>query len=311
MNRHEPLDAPERELAARLAEWKVGTPPPRIEQAILAQARAAAATAARTNPVRRPPWLLGLASAAVLTLAVGVVWRVLEAPPDETLFLESLPIADEVMREKVTAERSAPAAGQAAPVMEAREPEADVSGAASGSGVTSDAARREAQPPPAAPRPWPAEPAQQSMPAAPAPVAPPDPAPQAAPTMPAEPSPPPPPPLAPAPASPPAFPAAPPERMKAGESAAATAAPAAPVQRQARREQSFADEAAGEAVARITGEDDLAFGNEVTRIRELLRRGARAEALTALERLQRRYPQHKLPADLKAMLDAERKPDSP
>ena len=96
--------------------------------------------------------------------------------------------------------------------------------------------------------------------------------------------------------------------MRAGESAAA-ADTAAPMQRQARREQSYADEAAGEAVARIAGDDDLAFGNEVTRIRELLRRGARAEALPALERLQRRFPQHKLPADLKALLDAERKPD--
>lgn len=322
MNRHQPLDAQERELAARLAEWKVGAPPPRIEQAILAQARAAAATAARTKPARRPPWLLGLASAAVLTLAVGVAWRVLEAPPEDMLLLESLPVADEVVREKTTAERPAAAAGQAAPAMDVRQPVEDMSGVAASSGVTSDAERREAPPRAAAARPWPAEPAQQSLPKAEAPVPPPVPAPAMAPTMPAAPPPPPPlppsPPLvpapvvaAPAPATPPAFPAPPPGRTRAGDSAAAAAAPApaAPVQRQARREQSYADEAAGEAVARIAGDDDLAFGNEVTRIRELLRRGERDEALPALERLQRRFPQKELPADLKALLDAERNPD--
>ncbi len=111
MSTHEPLSPQERELAARLASWQVAAPSPEIEQAILARARAAAAAGA-TAGNRRPPWLVSLASAAVLVLGLGVVWRVMEAPPADGPFTETSPIggAPAVM---VIEESATPAVGSA------------------------------------------------------------------------------------------------------------------------------------------------------------------------------------------------------
>ncbi len=85
MSTHEALSEQERALAQRLREWSVVGPSAELDASILAQARAEVATSAPRRR-RQRPFLVGLASAAVLVLTVGVIWQVAEQPP------ESLPM---------------------------------------------------------------------------------------------------------------------------------------------------------------------------------------------------------------------------
>ncbi|GAB3365422.1 hypothetical protein GCM10027431_06400 [Lysobacter rhizosphaerae] len=78
---HEPLDAEERDLAARLARTgPLDGPPPALDAKILAAAHAAAAT--RTRGRRHLAWLgvppalvTGMGVAAAAVLALGLVWQ--------------------------------------------------------------------------------------------------------------------------------------------------------------------------------------------------------------------------------------------
>jgi hypothetical protein len=273
----EPLGPEEQEAADRLREWSVAAPSVALDERILAQARAAVAP-----PVRRPrPLLVGLASAATLVLAVGVVWRVLEAPSAD---LPAIPAAMPQMRatdaDTATVPEPASAAAGAQPTGEEvatpapaqRQPDPDAR-----QGAAAPLGRATAVPPPPPP---PAEPA---LP--PAEIA----------EIQAEP--------APAPASPPVAPPPPPsppgsvhadaERAQApADSASRMASPGA-----ADREQGGAHETRRERGA-AAQESPVAA---IQRIRALIAAGARAEARVEIERLAERMPGLALPPDLQAL----------
>jgi hypothetical protein len=351
MTAREPLTGEERELAARLAEWNVGVPSPAIEQAVLAHARTAQPVA-RATVGRRPPWLVGLASAAVLTLAVGIVWRVLESPPDTLVLMDTGPMSAPVPAESQVDGASLPFNDAAAPmppppapsVSPAPAPAAPVASAptppASMSRTQSSEVTRSA---PSAPldratRSQVAESARQSAAtASPPPVAAPagansarrsastPPAPQergpasasapmsaearakaGVPVSPAEPprrlQTPPPAPSAPS-GRPPAPPASP------APSAPPVAAPVpsplpefAPDPHVSREGESALGQSAGDAASGGDAKrEDVLFNEDVARIRTLVQRGERTEALRALAQLQKRFPEWPLPADLQSL----------
>lgn len=86
MNRppHDPLDAHERLLADRLARESTASPPPALDAAILAAARAAVAgtpaAPARVPRHHRRRWPLGMGMAAAVLVAVGVAWQLRPLP---------------------------------------------------------------------------------------------------------------------------------------------------------------------------------------------------------------------------------------
>src|SRR5690606_21373803 len=85
MNRrdHEPLTTEERALAQRLSRLGGHAgPPPGLDAAILAAARAAVTPAPARR--RRARWPVGVGIAASLAVAVGVAWQ-LRPMPEEAL----------------------------------------------------------------------------------------------------------------------------------------------------------------------------------------------------------------------------------
>jgi hypothetical protein len=270
----EPLAPDERALAGRLREWSVAEPSTALDQRILAQARAAVPA-----PARRPrPLLFGLASAATVVLAVGVVWRVLEAPPAG---LPPVPDAAPQMRAagEDAAARSGSIPGPTAP----QAPLGDVEAPAPPLQASQEAATRPAAggrdnalsapppadrvPPPAAPAPRPATP-----PVAAAPPA--------------------------APPAPPAPPVPAPAEAEAARAPAVSAAPAA-----ADREQGRALEVRRERGA--LGAEPAA--DAIEGIRALIAAGQLDEARNAIARLRERWPALVLPADLQTVAaDPER-----
>lgn len=347
MSAREPLTAEERQLAERLAEWSVGAPSAQIEQRILSQARAAVAVAPARPAAgrRRPPWLLGLASAAVLTLAVGVVWRVVEAPSESAIFMESVPVAapepapavvgksvqsdslsvaDSPMDRQLpetaapgqAPERSAASAGRAdggtatvAPSRQRAPAAPAVAMPAPQALPVSPMRERSIAPPPSAGRVPEPEPSRMSPPAEPEPMVPPPP-----PSAP--PAPPPPPPAPAAPVVEQALEAAPslrsaPAREDSAKREAARAL--APSRAQGttdaapeRREEAYGDSADEHESADTAMEKaDARFEREVVRIRGLLQRGEQREAMRSLQRLRQRFPLHALPEDLQALADRD------
>lgn len=340
MNAREPLTVEERLLAGRLAEWSVGAPSVQIEQRILAQARAAVVSAASmTQGRKRQPWLFGLASAAVLTLAVGVVWRVSEAPPESAVFMESAPVAAPAAASKSVESVESDSLSVAdlqtarqAPEVVAPSPAPERSAASVDriddvrAPVAQSRQRAAVAPSGTAPAPqaWPASPAQdRSIEPSPPAGRVPDPVPFSVPP-PAEPVsmvPPPPPPAPPAPAAPPvvapaspvveqAMEAAPSLRSAPGREDSARrdgaraegAAGASPE----RREQAFAGQVEEhESTEAGMKNADARFQREVSRIRALLQRGERREAIQQLRRLRQDFPLHTLPDDLQTLIERD------
>lgn len=345
MSEREPLTAQERELADRLTVWKTGAPPPAVEQAVLAQARSATAAVAAPRS-RRPPWLVSLASAAVLVVAVGVVWRVVEMPGHEERLLESMPTGAPPSPE-------AGARGSDAPGFAPAEVGA--------SGAEGEGAVRDAEPPAARTGTWEkageerirnqadARPSVDTAPARFEQAAPrsdtpakkeapaggtrarslraPQPAQGSSAPTPATPVPPPA--TAPVAAEPSPASSAP---GRSGQIAPQAASPATPAARSVSPPSGIlpapapvverapvpdtssgipdAREAgtdAGKASAESAGGADQGeVARDIARVRELVRQGRRAEAVRELEKLRRRFPQATLPDDLQALL-AERR----
>lgn len=281
MSAHEPLDPQERELAARLAEWRVGSPPPAVEQAILAQARAAA-RAAGARPARRRAWLPGLAAAAVLVLAVGVVWRVLENPPEPVRMEKGVQPPTPVPALAPAGESARPAEAGAGGPVQRKEKDGWADQPAPRAFPSVPAATTPAVPAPASATP------RQVAPAGPVPGRPP-------PSVPGEAPPPPPAPVpspAPVEAQRPRPGAPPPPAMDTvvppspRESVRETVPPAA--------ERSMAPQ------SRAAAADP--FDESVGQVRELLRQGRHGRALQALRELRELHPERPLPEDLRALL---------
>jgi hypothetical protein len=78
-DRHQPLDADERELARVLRALPAGEPPSSLDAKILAMARDAVVTTPsvgdEARPRRTPRFAWGLGAAASCVLAAGLVWR--------------------------------------------------------------------------------------------------------------------------------------------------------------------------------------------------------------------------------------------
>jgi hypothetical protein len=274
----EPLGPEEQALADRLREWSVAPPSAALDERILAQARAAVA-----RPVRRPrPLLIGLASAASLVLAVGVVWRVLEAPPEP---LAPVPEAMPQMR-GAGADAAAPAAATAGDAAATQAPAQRQADAPAGQRA---AERGPARTAPRAQSPGPAAPAPDLADLAETPVEP-APVPALAPAP------------APAPEPPPPPPPAPPARTRGGAEAGAARTPAAPALRIAAPE---TDDRERGRVLEARRERGSAVAEPATqaieRIRGLIAEGELDQARAQVALLRERWPDLVLPADLQAL----------
>lgn len=279
MNAREPLGPEERALASRLREWSVAPPSDALDARILAQARGAVARPAR----RSRPLLLGLASAATLVLAVGVVWRVLEPPSAE---LAPLPEAVPQMRATDADAAGGPGPGSAPAAAEALQDDgyrrAPVPVPPGSPALQRPVAARESQsgPPPAPPAPA-APPAVMAEPLAEPPAA-------AARVQP--------PPAAP-PAPPPAPAPAPAGTASAGEAADRGSRMLGPPA--ADQERSRVPEARAEGGNALPETPTAA----IARIRTLIAAGALAQARAEVARLRQGSPDLILPPDLQALAD--------
>lgn len=112
MSRHDALNELERELARQLRDGPSPQPDDALDARILAQARAAVSPVP-VQRVRRRPWLVGLASAAVLVLSVGVIVRVVDEPPDAESALLQRPAEPELRAIPSAAESDSLFEGQA------------------------------------------------------------------------------------------------------------------------------------------------------------------------------------------------------
>lgn len=341
MSSREPLSEEERALARRLDEWSPGSPSAALDARILAQSQSAVAISLK--PSRRP-WLISVASAAVLVLTVGVVWRTVQAPRDESLIappatpasdLPAMQRKQALDRVEVSGSRIASPphtdAAEALSVPDAMQsPPADQT-ESTGPGTARNRAERQSVPTPDL---SPAERQPKVLPATPPTIGA-----TALPAPPPAPPPPPPPEPAPAPAVPPAemsyhvpVPSSPTasedpiqeqnrehadnasdrlRRSAAGQAAAALPrSPAAATQREHDQDTQSEHERGGDTgttMAPLVGEAALdSFDSRVEAIRELVRRQHMAEARKAIEQLRRDYPRKSLPRDVRAL---ERRPD--
>ncbi|MGE8285635.1 MAG: hypothetical protein ACN6PX_17405 [Stenotrophomonas lactitubi] len=328
MNRDDPLTPEERELARLLGRRAEQSPPPALDAAILAAARAAVdapageasltPTAPRTlRPRRRWPAVFGVAASTVF--AVGIAWQMRPEPPSAPAeAVATAPAAQEM------------AADASAEVMASDSASADVVAAETAPAPTAATAPAAAEAAPASaaaiadvPKPAPVTPRQLPAPMM-APAPPPAPAADtafAAPAMPAA-----------APAAPEAYsmpapasaPAAPAAAMRARKATAATAESMSSAQ--ATTEDRIAltaakQDAAGrtapgvmrrasdaglsaEAVqAEVQADAGLPRRQWLQKIRERRDCGQRDLARASLERYLQTYPEARLPKDVRPLLD--------
>ena len=330
MNRDDPLTPEERELARLLGRRAEQGPPPALDAAILAAARAAVDAPVQQAPAAgaavrarrpRPRWPAVFGIAASMVFAIGIAWQMRPEPPP-------IPAEAQIASAPTPDDRPADAASGYA--------------AENSSAAAVDAA--EPSPPPSAtaarPRAATAEPApaaaaasakaEPATPPKPAPVMAPPPAPMADSTFAAPAAPPPPvaPPQAPAAAledySTPAPLAAPSAAMKARRAAtptsdvadagqdgteergdaraarqAATARTAPGVMRRA----SDAGLSAAAVQAEVQADAQLPRRQWLQKIRERRDGGDRDLARASLERYLQQYPESRLPKDLRPLLD--------
>ena len=288
----EPLSTEERALGERLARLGPhGEPSSALDARILAAAHAAATTPAQAQlPSRRWPVALGIA--ASLTLAVGIAWQL--RPVQEAATYDEAASAGAVQSEAAAAQQESAAAAVAADqsVEEPRKPALD----ASAMQAPASASRRESDQAPSTPR-RAAEVERAHVPP-PAPPAPPEPEvvfDEPAPVDTAIPAPAAPPASAPMRTPSPASAAkaiSDETRTRAAErnSAAGTAAQA--------REDAFAED-----VPPATADSPEVREAWLQRIRELAQAGNADDARASLEEFVRRYPNHSLPDDLRALLE--------
>ena len=290
-DRHDPLDADERELARVLRALPAGEPPSALDARILAMARDAVVTTplqkdeAQPRPRRAPRIAWGLGVAASCVFAAGLVWRM------GGFGTESFDLVGTELREDMapSAANAEPDVQPAAPLPPAPEEHISVE-----IGVAATPARTIAPPPPPPP-PMEAPAPQAAVASAPA-------------------APPPAPPALPAPAAPAAMAEARPEAERAREQSMMRMAPApAPA---AAPGGSLADDAADESASlesitvfgsRVAGVDAATVVSEdskagpqtwIQRIRARIDRGDTEGARQSLEGFIERYPRKPLPQDL-------------
>lgn len=277
MNPHTPssdqnhLTPAERELAALYARMPKAEPDAALDAAILRQA----AAAVRPAPARRyaPRWLLSAASAAVLVLAAGLVWRMQALPPEP-------PVAASPATE--------PAPDSHRATARSRAEEAKPTPGHSDDAAPSTAAAAEAQPPPMSPS-APALDARKqakrasSERAIATPPPPPLPPPQAKPAAPA----------------PPAQAA---DIVSTNVAGQAVEPPSSDNEPRSKTSNSEATNFAEQVDSPIT---------QVANIRRLLREGYRNKAIQATEALRRDHPDFELPSDLAALLRLQATPPAP
>lgn len=323
LNRHDPLTAEERELAKLLGGRLDKAPPPAVDAAVLAAARAAvlddrgrydAAPSAPSDAPpprlqhRRPRWPAVFGVAASVVFAVGLAWQLRPEPPQAPARVEAAPAPA-----SAAADSSAPAARSAQ-----ADEAADVSAA------------MQADERPAAEPAAPAEAPRQAR-RAPEPAVAPEPAPVPPPVV-AEPAPreravPPALPLsapsaapAPAPARADAYAAAPAAAMEtdAAEPLAADAESsssrtarslrAAPANAQANNPQAFAQRKQAASLSAEAVQDAVLADAQLTRrqwlqkIRHRRDAGDVDVARASLERYLFQYPETRLPRDLQPLL---------
>lgn len=280
MNPHTPpsdqnhLTPAERELAALYARMPKAEPDAALDAAILRQA----ATAVRPAPSRRyaPRWLLSAASAAVLVLAAGLVWRMQALPPE-------LPVTASPATE--------PAPDSHRATARSRAEEAKPTPGHSDDAAPSTAAAAEAQPPPP-PSARVLDARKQAKRAS---------SERAIAT-------PPPPPLPPLPPPPQAKPAAPAPPAQAADIVSTNVAgqavepPSSDNEPRSKTSNSEATNFAEQGDSPIT---------QVANIRRLLREGYRNKAIQATETLHRDHPDFELPSDLAALLRLQANPPTP
>jgi resuscitation-promoting factor RpfA len=326
----EPLSPEERDLARRLSQLGGHVAPPgSLDTKILAAAR----DAVQGRPRRaRPRWPFGIGIAASLAIAMGVAWQLRPLPESEVL-----PVPSETAPAARMMEPAAPSAAPAQAVEDAAAPAArEADAMPPDTPAEAPAAALEIAAPPVERvqrAPPPAEPPL----ALDAPAAAPAPSPDIGPT-PARAMPPPPPPAAPAPRASPAPAAA--MSAPAAQEAAAAKAGTEEHERRAQATSAASMRAAGArpddtALDRITAtgsrirhaepvaadrldeyldepldeQPPVSFASPqardawLQRIRELVDEGERDAARASLREFRRRYPQHPVPADLKALLE--------
>lgn len=303
IHRHaEPLSPDERALADRLARLgPQGEPSPALDARILAAAHAAASTPALAHRAPRR-WPMALGIAASLTLAVGIAWQ-LRPAQEATVYDEAASAAatqgeTAPVPQKPSAEIAAAdaAADQSSAVAVEAPPAADASPAQ----MHGADSRRESSPRVSPPRP-----AQRARAPAPAPPTPPEPEvvfDDAAPNVDVP---------IPAPAAPPAAP------MRAPSPAPTAKALSGDTRTQAAERNSAEAAASSTAASTATQSRDDAFAEDVPpatadspevreawlqRIRELAEAGDTDDARASLQEFVRRYPNHPVPDDLRALL---------
>jgi hypothetical protein len=328
MNRDDPLTPEERELARLLGRRAEQGPPPALDAAILAAARAAVdapageasltPAAPRTlRPRRRWPAVFGVAASTVF--AVGIAWQMRPEPPSAPAeAVATAPAAQEM------------AADASAEVMASDSAAADVVAAETAPAPTAATAPAAAEAAPASapaiadvPKPAPATARQAPAPMM-APAPPPAPAADtafAAPAMPAA-----------APAAPEAYsipapasaPAAPAAAMRARKATAATAESMSSAQATAEdrialtaskqdaagrtapgvmRRASDAGLSAEAVQAEVQADAGLPRRQWLQKIRERRDSGQRDLARASLERYLQTYPEARLPKDVRPLLD--------
>lgn len=326
MNRDDPLTPEERELARLLGRRAEQSPPPALDAAILAAARAAVdapageapltPAAPRTlRPRRRWPAVFGVAASTVF--AVGIAWQMRPEPPSAPAeAVATAPAAQEM------------AADASAEVMSYDSAAADVAATEPAPAPTAAPAAAEAAPAPApaiadVPKPAPVTPRQLPAPMM-APAPPPAPTADtafAAPAMPAAAPPAPEAYSAPAPAAAPAVPAA---AMRARKATAATAESMSSAQATAEdritltaakqdaagrtapgvmRRASDAGLSAEAVQAEVQADAGLPRRQWLQKIRERRDAGQRDLARASLERYLQTYPEARLPKDVRPLLD--------
>ncbi len=325
LNRHDPLTAEERELAKLLGGRLDKAPPPAVDAAVLAAARAAvlderggydaapsAAPDVHTSRLqhRRPRWPAVFGVAASVVFAVGLAWQLRPEPPQAPARVEAAPAPA-----PAAADSSAPAA-RPAQADEAAAMQADERPATE-SAAPAEAPRqaRRAPEPALAPEPAPAPPPVVAKPAPRERAVPPGaplPAPSAAPA--AAPA------RAPAPARADAYAAAPAAAMEADaaepRAADAESSPsrtarslrAAPANTQANNPQAFSQRKQAASLSAEAVQDAVLADAQLTRrqwlqkIRHRRDAGDVDVARASLERYLFQYPETRLPRDLQPLL---------
>ena len=269
-DRHDPLDADERELARVLRALPAGEPPSALDARILAMARDAVVTTPlqrdEARPRRAPRFVWGLGVAASCVMAAGLVWRM------GGFGSESLDLVGSELREEAAAGQAPEPGGQpAAPLPPAPEEHISVE-----IGASASAPRPAMAPPPPPSAEAPAQRARTTTNATPPPLAaaPPAPAPEPA--------------AAPAPALLPE-----PEASISASSDAAEASPA--LERVTVYGSRMQDLAAEPSIAADGSAGAQAW---IQRIRARIVRGDADGARASLEAFIARYPGKPLPQDL-------------